>query len=337
MPLISVIVPVYKTELYIRQCLDSINNQTFKDYEVIIVDDGSPDNCPTICDEYAAKYSNIKVVHKSNGGLVSARKAGVLSSSGQYILAVDSDDFIEADYLMGFAEAIKRNKADIISEGFYSYNGEKNVKFSQPVECGFYDKKELKNKIYNRMLYEEPYYTFGIFPSVWTKCIRRELVIKNQINIPENITMGEDAALVYACILDASSLEVISNNGYMYRYNNNSISHSYDEKMALRCILLIEHMYKILETKNWEAENQLYAYAIMIQGLVVRNEMSNLKKGYRNLKLWTKNPYIQKIWKIKFKSRLPLVKRLELFALSRRFVWILSLKNVFRIFNRNYV
>lgn len=331
MPLISVVVPVYKTERFINQCIDSIINQTFKDYEVILVNDGSPDNCPKICDEYAAKYSHIKVVHKSNGGIVSARKAGALASSGQYILAVDSDDFVTENYLMGFAEAIERNKADIICGGFCSYNEKATVKFAQAVECGLYDKKGLEEKIYDRMLFEEPYYTFGIFPSVWTKCIRRELVIKNQIYIPDNITMGDDVALVYACILDSSSLEVISNNGYMYRYNNNSITHSYDERMASRCVSLIEHMYKVLEIKKWKAENQLYAYTILIQRLVIRNEMNNFKIGHRNLKLWSKNLYVKKIWETKSKPKVPFVDRMEIFALSNGQIWILTLMNKVRI------
>ncbi len=95
-PYLSIIVPVYKVEPYIHQCVDSILAQTFADFELILVDDGSPDNCPRICDEYAELDPRVKVIHKANGGLVSARKAGLRAARGKYIGYVDSDDWVEA-------------------------------------------------------------------------------------------------------------------------------------------------------------------------------------------------------------------------------------------------
>ena len=93
-PLISIIVPVYNVEQYIQRCLNSIINQTYKNLEIILVDDGSPDQCPQICDDYAAKDSRIMVIHKKNGGLSDARNAGLLTSAGEYVAFIDSDDFI---------------------------------------------------------------------------------------------------------------------------------------------------------------------------------------------------------------------------------------------------
>ena len=95
----SVIVPVYKVEKYLSPCIESVLNQTFSDLELILVDDGSPDNCPKICDNYAQKDARIKVIHKPNGGLVSARQAGIKIASGDYIFNLDSDDLIENDTL----------------------------------------------------------------------------------------------------------------------------------------------------------------------------------------------------------------------------------------------
>ncbi|HEY8803664.1 MAG TPA: glycosyltransferase, partial [Clostridium sp.] len=96
-PLISIIVPIYKVEVYIRNCVDSILNQTYKNLEIILVDDGSPDNCGNICEEYSSKDKRIKVIHKKNGGLSSARNAGLDIASGEYIGFIDSDDWIEGD------------------------------------------------------------------------------------------------------------------------------------------------------------------------------------------------------------------------------------------------
>ena len=98
-PKVSVVIPVYKVEQYLRRCVDSVLAQTLSDLEIILVDDGSPDHCPEICDEYASKHENIRVIHKPNGGLASARNAGMKVATGQYLFFLDSDDWLDADGL----------------------------------------------------------------------------------------------------------------------------------------------------------------------------------------------------------------------------------------------
>ena len=116
MPLVSVIVPVYKVELYLRRCVDSILAQTFCDFELILVDDGSPDNCGSICDEYASKDSKIHVIHQKNGGLSAARNAGIdwvfANSDSKYISFIDSDDWVHEKYLELLVKAIETNHDD---------------------------------------------------------------------------------------------------------------------------------------------------------------------------------------------------------------------------------
>ena len=116
--MISVIVPVYKVEKYLRRCLDSLAAQTLDDIEIIIVDDGSPDGCPAICDEYAAKDARMKVVHKENGGLLSARKAGFAASKGDYIGFVDGDDWVEPDTFLNMYKAVCENSPDMVLSDF---------------------------------------------------------------------------------------------------------------------------------------------------------------------------------------------------------------------------
>ena len=117
MPTISVIVPVYKVELYLRRCIDSILGQTFTDFELILVDDGSPDNCPAICDEYAAKDSRVHVIHQENGGLSAARNAGIdwasANSDSEWISFVDSDDWVHSQYLEILFQAVEQYKVKI--------------------------------------------------------------------------------------------------------------------------------------------------------------------------------------------------------------------------------
>ena len=105
-PLISVVVPIYKVEQYLHECIDSLINQTYKNIEIILVDDGSPDSCPSICDKYKEDNDNMVVIHKKNGGLVSARKVGVSVATGDYISYVDGDDYVEKDHFQKIADAI---------------------------------------------------------------------------------------------------------------------------------------------------------------------------------------------------------------------------------------
>lgn len=113
MPKISVIIPVYKVEEYLNRCVDSVINQTYKDFEIILVDDGSPDNCGKICDEYAARYSFVTVIHKENGGLSDARNAGLDVMRGEYVAFVDSDDYIHPEYLNILITEAEKHNADI--------------------------------------------------------------------------------------------------------------------------------------------------------------------------------------------------------------------------------
>lgn len=112
-PLISIIIPIYKVESYLRRCLDSIVHQTYTNLEIILVDDGSPDNCPQICDEYAAKDNRIVVIHKENGGLSDARNAGLDICKGEYISFVDSDDWVSSEYISELYSSIEIGCADI--------------------------------------------------------------------------------------------------------------------------------------------------------------------------------------------------------------------------------
>ena len=116
--LISIIVPIYKVEIYLRKCIDSIVNQTYKNIEILLIDDGSPDNCGIICDEYAKKDERIKVIHKENGGLSDARNYGIEASTGDYIIFIDSDDYVSESMCENLLICALENNADIVSCNF---------------------------------------------------------------------------------------------------------------------------------------------------------------------------------------------------------------------------
>ena len=126
--LITVVVPVYKVEEYIYKCVDSIINQTYKNLEIILVDDGSPDNCPKICDDYSKKDKRIKVIHKKNGGVSSARNEGLKITKGNYIVFVDSDDWIESNFIKEMLTNLINSKVDYIVCGYNRvYDGKKEI------------------------------------------------------------------------------------------------------------------------------------------------------------------------------------------------------------------
>ena len=115
--IVSIIVPIYKVEPYLNKCVQSIVDQTYRDLEIILVDDGSPDICPAICDAWAAKDSRIRVIHKENGGLSDARNAGLAIATGKYISFIDSDDYIEPTFIADLHDALSRSGADIAECG----------------------------------------------------------------------------------------------------------------------------------------------------------------------------------------------------------------------------
>lgn len=208
-PKYSFILPIYKVELYLRECIDSILRQKIDDFEVILVDDGSPDNCPTICDEYAKKDSRIKVIHKKNGGLCDARNAGLEIAKGKYILFIDSDDYIEDNYL----EVIDKNidDCDLL---VFSYNN-------------FYKNKIVKGYGMNAVLDSDKSQEILLDDNkirgyVWNKVFKKSIIDKNKLSFDVNIKMCEDLLFCYQYINCINKINLIKNSLYNYRQRKSS-------------------------------------------------------------------------------------------------------------------
>ncbi len=221
--LFSVIVPIYKVEKYLKCCVDSILTQSFSDFELILVDDGSPDNCPKICDDYAKQDERVKVVHKQNGGLVSARKAGLKVAKGDFIVNIDGDDYIKQGYLEEFAKAINEYDADVACVSFVEEceGVEKESKDFDGLE-GFYDKERQIKEIFPFLIKNANGKSFPV--NIWAKAFRKTLVEPVQLSIDDSIIMGEDYACVKPCIYLANSIYVSNKCLYGYRFNPKSIT-----------------------------------------------------------------------------------------------------------------
>jgi glycosyltransferase involved in cell wall biosynthesis len=221
--LVSIIVPIYNSEDFLDKCIQSIINQTYKNIEIILVNDGSTDTSEKICNEYAVIDSRIKTIHKINKGLVSSRKAGLEISTGDYVLYIDGDDWIELDLVKHYVDQILKHKADVvIASHIVNLEGriDKCKNYFLP---GVYNKTQLKSIIYPKMLYTGNFSQFGIFSYSWGKLYRRELLFKNQLRVDEDITIGEDALCMYPTLLDADVLVILDEPYYHYRQRADSL------------------------------------------------------------------------------------------------------------------
>ena len=219
----SIIVPIYKIEHYLRDCIESILHQTYSNYELILVDDGSPDACPQICDEYASKNSMIKVVHKKNGGLVSARKAGLAVAAGDYAVCLDGDDFLHKDCLSKVDEVIDKYHPNVVCFGYSIFSEEGEV--LNPVYCpyyGYYSRNEIEKNIFPRFLHTRSEKRFP--PVVWSKVFEMNLYRKYQNKVDTEICMGEDGACTYPLISNCNSMFIMEDCLYYYRQIQTSMT-----------------------------------------------------------------------------------------------------------------
>lgn len=222
-PLISVIIPIYNAEPYLKQCIGSITDQTYEKLEIILVDDGSTDGSPALCDAYARTDARIKVIHKKNEGLVRARKTGVLQAGGEYITYVDADDWIDPDTYETVLGKMAGQDADLVLYGLAEEYGDRTVKKENLQAEGFYEEDAIREKIYPQMLCDGTFFHFGILPNLVCKLAGRELLQKVQPMVSDEVEMGEDADCTYQMLLQAERIQIIDYAPYHYRKRQDSM------------------------------------------------------------------------------------------------------------------
>lgn len=221
---ISIIIPIYNVDKYLNQCLDSVCCQASDNIEVILVDDGSTDYSGTICNEYVYKYNNVKVIHKENGGLVSARKSGVKAARGKYITFVDGDDWIDEDWYERAERMIENNNIDILVYGYREeYFGYSKRVLNNKMP-GKYVGNSLDDIKESSIVNKKEYVFWEISPHVWNKIVRKEIMEKCIQNVDECVTFGEDAACIYPCIWKSESILITEDTPYHYRQRVDSMS-----------------------------------------------------------------------------------------------------------------
>lgn len=205
----SFVLPVYKVEKYLSKCIDSILNQRVTNFEIILIDDGSPDNCPKICDDYAQKDERVKVIHKTNSGVSETRNRGLQEAKGEYVLFVDTDDYVEDDYL----EIIDKN----ISDNDMLVFGYKNV-YKNKVTNGFSEENILDKEEAQRYLVEDSKFCGYL----WNKVFKNSVIKEKNIQFDPSISMCEDLLFCYQYINNIEKVKLIDYKLINYRQRKSS-------------------------------------------------------------------------------------------------------------------
>ena len=221
LPLISVIVPIYKIESYLVKCIESLLQQTYHNLEIILVDDGSPDKCGEICDLYAQKDARVKVIHQENQGLVAARKMGLKKATGVYVGYVDGDDWVEEEYYEQMVFNAIETKADVVISNHSRDFFDISIPISSNCFQGTYHQEDMQD-IYLKMISFGEFYTPGVSTYVWNKLFKSLLL--NGLTFDNSIYYGEDAAFVWQTLQRVSKVALVNKSFYHYGENEDSLS-----------------------------------------------------------------------------------------------------------------
>lgn len=234
--LITVIVPVYNSEKYLRICLESIVNQTYRNLDIILVDDGSWDSSGEICDEFAERDVRIRVIHKDNEGLVAARKTGIKHARGKYITFVDSDDYIDITAYDEIMREMDDSFPDLVAYGLMEEYSDHTFRQENHFYPGLYDRKDIEKEIFPQMLSYGNFFDFGILPNLVCKFIRHEFLHTIDLEISNNVSVGEDADMTFQMMICVETLQLIDKYPYHYCKHEGSMmwkALSYDSIRSL--------------------------------------------------------------------------------------------------------
>ena len=281
----SIIIPIYNVEKYLKQCIESILKQTYNNYEIILVDDGTPDKAGVICDEYSDKYQFIKSIHKKNGGLSDARNVGLKNAIGEYIIFLDSDDFwLEVDFLKNISEILNNNDILIFNSIKY-FNEKKQTKprFKLTDDFNALNNKEKKEYIIKNNIYKA---------CAWDKVIKKSILTNNKISFPLGFK-SEDMIWGANLLDNIESIVIYENPVYAYRQREESISKTVSES----------HIDNIIEQLKIKFDNDLiynyfaYEYTVLLAYSYCSSKAQ--KKKIKNMDYLLKYDLSDKVKKVR--------------------------------------
>ena len=279
---LSIIIPVYNTSEYLRECLNSVVVQVNEDMEMILVDDGSTDDSGSICDEYAAKYDFVRVFHIENHGQSFARKIGVTAAKGEYIGFVDSDDWIDGNMYGEMLDYAVKNSLDMTCCGLVYEKRNLITQRYNDTEPGVYDYEDIQRKILPGVLAFGTDYSADrkIEPHLVDKLIKKEIIVKVLSTINEQIYWGEDALSVLKCVLLSNRMGILEQSFYHYRVHNASISIKKDVRAIGSYQRLLHDLLKLAEQSD-KIYGQVKYYAV-----TALRDMLRIGLGVNSEKFW---------------------------------------------------
>ena len=318
--LISIIVPIYNVEKYIRRCIDSILNQTYNNLEIILVDDGSTDNCSQICDEYAQKDSRIRVIHKENGGVSLARNVGIELSNGMWISFVDADDWLEENFVETLYEKAKERKADVVLCGYNRIVG-KNIEYInfKKDESEFNSEEYLINSL-------NPQTGFGF---CHMKLFNKKTI--NNVRFNQKLQVGEDALFNEEISLNITKAIYIGKQLYNYRVNEKSVVRKFDANYVDKYLKAIQ-VNKMFVMQNYGEEQNIkinyynyVAYHVLLIAVNYCNHAENIEKNNDSLKkVCNIEEFKEGIRKSNYKN-ISLTRKITLFTIKHKMYMITNI------------
>lgn len=333
-PKVSIIVPIYNVEKYLDRCIQSLVNQTLNDIEIILVDDGSPDNCPQMCDEYAQKDNRIKVIHKQNAGLGYARNSGLDIATGEYVAFVDSDDYVDTSMYKKLYNETINHKYDIVYCGFIVEKKDKSTYTENTKDRDLKDSNEILELCRNMIacnvgVKEERSESMA----VWHGIYKKEIIDKHNVKFEsERNILSEDIVFDAIFIPLCKSIRTIQDALYIHCFNNESLSKTFNANKIEKNIYLYYRLNEItkaygLNNFNLNIVRFFIGYNRSFFRSIFNSNIDNKKELCEkifNLNIWN---HIFAIYPI---QTLPLFHKLVIFCVRKKNFYLLSLIYYFR-------
>lgn len=340
-PLVSIIVPVYKVpEQYLRKCIESIIAQTLEKIEILLVDDGSPDQCGKVCDEYAEKDNRIRVLHKNNGGLSSARNYGFKAATGKWIMFVDGDDWIEPDMCQVMYVAGEEKHVQLVMCGIMKDYGKSSTEYKFYLEDGkVYKEQECKWLQQQLLVYN------GNIAVAYAKLINREVLTENQIFHDEILKQGAEGLEFNLRLFEKlKSANFINKPFYHYVYNENSISASHDElnhEFVIKCFQKIKSFIDTSDNKEmlkeWFDNRLLYVIiTTAISGYFNPTNTESYADKKRKYAAYLEKPIVKEALRTRNTAGIGRQRKVVLFFIKHRMYLMLDMMGKIRKWQKEH-
>lgn len=319
---ISVIIPVYNAELYLHRCIDSILKQTYQNFEVILINDGSKDNSRAICNEYVSRNKNIRVIHKENSGASSARNIGIQEANGKYILFVDADDYISEEMLQKLISCAERYQSEMVLCEYSIVEKNSIVPVKLNFGACYRSNQEIKRELLSS--YYGPY-RVGIY-CLWNKLFKKDIISKYKIQFDIGLKRGEDAWFVFQYLKYCKRVDFIAKPYYFYYQNEESIMHKIYENQYEKWVDMRKRLINENKELKFEIDYSLFYKDFLYKVSMYCRELSKQNK-YEQIEKIISDSFYQDA--ILFSEKLPIhIRILNYFVKHRNIKAVLILYKI---------